>query len=205
MPVPSSPLSAVPARRRSQRGFTLIEILVAASVLTIALLGHASTVVREHTLSRDVEDRGHAIEALQKFVERVRADPDWTGLYARLLPKTKESTGDTGLTWLKEDTRLTTYAATAYYSDLVMPTSLGTVTFLIQVPTRTEAGVPALRENMVAPRYGLPYDLNGDGTITGTARDADYRALPIVVRIRWQRAGQVAQEIVYPTWLRGER
>src|SRR5205085_10628004 len=130
------------------------------------------------------------VATLLHRVERPRGDPAGAALHARLRPKSTESTGDTGLTFSKVDTGLATYVFTSFYSDLTVPPALGTVTALVQVPSTVVGGTPGLHEDAVAPRYGLPYDLNGDGTIDGNARDADYVALPVVVRLRWKRAGQ---------------
>lgn len=103
------------------------------------------------------------------------------------------------------DRSLPTRPVTDYYPDLGVPASLGTVTFLVQVPSAVIGGVPALRENIVAPRYGLPRDLNGDGVIDSNSRNQDYTALPVVVRLRWVRPGEQPHEVVLGTWLRGER
>ena len=75
----------------------------------------------------------------------------------------------------------------------------------MQVPVTTVAAVADLRESAVAPRYGLPHDLNGDGVADGNPRSADYRSLPVVVRLRWQRPGHTPHEIVLGSWLRGDR
>src|SRR5262245_40233094 len=192
-------------RKRSSGGFTLIDGLIGTSILVISILGLVASAFSGRHLSRSVEERGVAFATLGRFVERIRADPDWTGLYARLRPLSAESTDDKTLASLSIDTSLATHAATAWYADFTVPTTLGTVTFLVQVPVATVGGVPALRENEVAPRYGLPYDLNGDGVIDGNPRDADYRSLPIVARIRWQRPGTATQEAILSTWLRGDR
>jgi hypothetical protein len=176
-----------------ERGFSLVDGLIGTAILVIAILGLLSSALSGHNLSRRVEERGIAFETLGRFVERIRADPDWVGLYGRLRAFSKESTG------------LATQAAAAYYGDFNVPTSLGTVTFLVQVPVKTVAGVAALREDEVAPRYGLPFDLNGDGVIDGNSRDADYRALPLVARIRWQHPGAATQEAILTSWLRGDR
>jgi len=146
-----------------------------------------------------------SVEAAKASFDTFRADPDWVGLYARLRPLSRESAGDATLSRQCIDTTLATQAAATYYPDFGVPAVLGTVTFLVQVPVKTDAGVAALREDEVAPRYGLPHDLNGDGVIDGNARDADYRALPIVVRLRWQRVGKPASEVILATWLRGDR
>jgi hypothetical protein len=202
-PALPSAVSSLP-RARAQAGFALVDTMIAATVLLIATLGNAAGVFNSHNLNRTTSETGVATETLQRFVERLRGDPDWTGLYARLRPLTAESVDDASLSRLSGDTRLLTYPATTYFSDFVSPSRLGTVTFLVQVPSTTVDTTSALRESTVAPRYGLPYDLNGDGVIDGAVRDADYRALPVVVHMRWKRAGQVAKELVVATWLKGE-
>jgi hypothetical protein len=186
-------------------GFTLVDCLIGSSILVIAILGLLASALGGRDLGRQVQERGIAFETLGRFVERIRADPDWAGLYARLRPLSKESTADATLSSLATDTALKTQTAATYYADFTVPTTLGTVTFLVQVPVKTVGGVAGLRENEVAPRYGLPYDLNGDGVIDGNVRDADYRALPLVARLRWQHPGAATQEVVLTTWLRGDR
>jgi hypothetical protein len=145
------------------------------------------------------------VVTLEKFIDRLRSDPDWDGLYARVVDLSAESAGDATLSSHAVDLALPTYAPTDYYSDFVAPTQLGTVTVLVQVPAADRSGTTVLREDVDAPRYGLPADLDGDGVIDGDPRDDDYQSLPVVVRLRWQRAGEHAQEVVLATWLRGER
>lgn len=186
-------------------GFTLVDCAIGTSILVVSILGFVATALSGHRLGKRVEERGLAFETLGRFVERVRADPDWAGLYARLRPLSQESLADKTLKSTANDASLPTQKASVYYTDFVPPTALGTVTFLVQVPSRTVGGVAALREDEVAPRYGLPRDLNGDGVIDGNARDADYRSLPLIARIRWQHPGEASQEAVLTTWLRGDR
>lgn len=201
----SSPGIAPRGPHARQRGYMLIEVLIAAAVLVIAILAHASTVVASHAMNRAAQEQALATSTLGRFVERFRSDSDWVGLYARLKVKSVESASDVSLVEMGVDTSLSTYAPTVYYSDFTVPTSLGTVTVLVQVPSMAVLTVPALRESALAPRYGLPADLNGDGKIDANPRDTDYRALPVVVRLRWKRAGQAAQEVVLATWLWGEQ
>jgi len=189
-------------RRSTERGLTLIDMMVAGAVLAIGVLGYASAAVSAQRLTRDETSRGVALVTLQRFVERMRADDDWAGLYGRLKARSVESANDPARTHLDADASLPTYAPTDYYADFTVPSTLGTVTVLVQVPTFAVGGTTELHEDLAAPRYGLPFDLNGDGAIDATRRDADYRALPCVVRLRWQRAGQRPDEVVAATWLR---
>jgi prepilin-type N-terminal cleavage/methylation domain-containing protein len=79
--------------RRSLRdaGFSMVEVLVAGVVLSIALLGYAVAAVGHHRSGAAAAERGVALLTLERFVERMRADTDWTGLYARLRPLSSES------------------------------------------------------------------------------------------------------------------
>ena len=183
----------------------MVDVLIGSLILMAAVMVHATTVLSVQRMNSARAERGIAVETLARFVERMRADLDWAGLYARLRPLSAESAGDTSLSRLGADLKLTTRAVTSYYGDFTVPTSLGQVTVLVQVPSIDVGGVAALRENVSAPRYGLPYDLNGDGAITGDPRNGDYLALPIVVHLRWQRPLARAQEVVLATWLRGQR
>jgi hypothetical protein len=197
-----------PTRRNArQGGFGLVEVLFSAAILVIAIMANASSVSSAHSGTKAVNERSKALEVLSRFIERVRGDDDWAGQYARYRILSRESTRDLGFTWLSVDPALQTQPASAYYSDFEVPSDLGTLTFLIQVPaSRAGVGTPlTLRESQIAPRYGLPADLNGDGVIDSNSREGDYRALPIVVRMRWARPNGSVEELIMPTWLRGER
>jgi len=180
----------------------MIEVLVSAVFLSVALLGYAASAVRHQVAAAELSERGVEFLTIERFIERMRADTDWAGLYGRLRPLSVETTGDATLSNLGADTSLAAQLPTAYYADFTVPSRLGTVRILVQVPSTTVAGVPALRENTSAPKYGLPRDLNGDGVIDGSSRNADYAVLPVVVHLRWTHTGRDAQEIVVPTWLR---
>jgi hypothetical protein len=43
-----------------------------------------------------------------------------------------------------------------------------------------------LREDTNNPNLGMPKDLNGDGTIDSLDHSADWKILPICVRLRWK-------------------
>jgi hypothetical protein len=180
----------------------MVEVLASSAVLSVALLGYAGVAVRHQKTGIDIAERGVAMLTLERFVERMRADTDWAGLYGRLRPSSSETAGDATLSNLGIDTTLAAHAPTSYYADFVAPTRLGTVEILVQTPSTTAAGLAALRENTAAPKYGLPADLNGDGVVDGNSRNADYLALPVVVHLRWTHAGTDPQEVVLATCLR---
>ena len=73
-------------------------------------------------------------------------------------------------------------------------------------PLAQDSTGPAfLREDVTAAAFGLPADLNGDGTIDGDARDADYAVLPVTVLFHWQDERGGARELRLSTWLHGDR
>jgi type II secretory pathway pseudopilin PulG len=179
-------------RARAQAGFALLDVVIAAAILAVALLGHASTVLSGHRLSRTVEHRTVALEALRQFVERLRSDPDWGGLYAGLvsLSSTPTPPGE-----------LPGRAPTDYYPDYVVPQGLGTVRVRVEVP---QSGVD-LREDAVDDRFGLPYDLNGDGEIDAAPHQDDCTVLPVSIRFSWHPAGEPPSSVEVLTWLSGAR
>jgi type II secretory pathway pseudopilin PulG len=179
-----------PARRRVRReaGFALIDLLVAATILALALLGHASTVLGGHRLSRSVEHRTVALEAARQFVERIRSDADWTGLYATFVSLYSPTAGANGMVGRP---------ATDYYADFITPRDLGTVRVLVSVP-RVGAD---LREDAALPGFGLPNDLNADGTIDANPHQSDYVVLPVAIRFSWFPAGETVQSVEISTWL----
>ncbi len=55
----------------------------------------------------------------------------------------------------------------------------------VDLPTTISGGIEKLREDTVAPELGLPADLNGDGQIDSVDHFADFKILPVRIRIQW--------------------
>lgn len=201
MPSPSSPASR--RRLRPQDGFTLIEVLIGTVVIAVALMGHMASTFAEYKLARTEQARSEALHVARQFVERLRSDEDWAGLYARLRELQLKAEQGTTQGERLEDGRVA-WPPQTYYPDFVLTDFLSTLVVLVDVPfDPLEPGV--LRENLVAPRYGLPADLDGSGTIDGESRLADYRVLPVVLTFRWRPNGDDAHQLRLSTWLRGYR
>jgi hypothetical protein len=58
----------------------------------------------------------------------------------------------------------------------------------IMFPVELVAGVEQLREDFVDVALGMPQDLNGDAAIDALNHAADYRLLPVRIRVEWQAA-----------------
>lgn len=181
-------------------GFALVEVLLAAAFVAVAILGLASTTLAGHRFAQAEEARGVALQTTRAFLERLRSDEDWTGLYGRLWAKVDPQVVPAGSTW----------PAGVYYDDFEVPAILGEVRIRVEVPAAlppdaTAGTSPILREDVPLRRFGLPYDLNGDGVLDSDPRENDYRALPVIVEVHWQPAGGIPQKLRTSAWLRGER
>src|SRR5262245_49172586 len=103
-------LAGRPTRRsrRAARGLSLVDAMIATVILLTAALGGLASICTSHQVNQSTGDFAVATETLNRFVERMRADPDWSGLYARLNALSAESTGDTALARLGADLKLPT-------------------------------------------------------------------------------------------------
>ncbi|WP_419192399.1 hypothetical protein [Engelhardtia mirabilis] len=61
-------------------------------------------------------------------------------------------------------------------------------------------GVDGLREDLTTGGFGLPFDLNGDGLVNGDNVAADYRLLPVCVRLEW-RGPSTNESLEVRAWL----
>jgi hypothetical protein len=190
------------SRHRQQGGFTLHETLWAAVVLSVALLGHAASAFSEQRMAQATQRRSEALDVTRRFVERLRADEDFSGLLARI--QAYQVVAGAGAVAL-EDGR-NGYPAATYSPGFLAPTTLGTFLVRVEVPLRGSEGAGYdLREDANEPSYDLPADLNGDGTIDDASHDLDYRALPVSLTFQWTAPGHAPATLRLWTWLRGDR
>ena len=190
----------------SPRGFTLLEVLVAAGILSVALLGILATTLGENRFVREETARCGVLDVVQRFTEKLRADDDWAGLYDRLLALEAGVDKLGNKDAILDDGRRS-YPPTAYFTDFVLPEELESFTVLVSVPSAPDkdTGYQVLREDIQSDRFDLPADLNGDGSVDDLSHDADYNVLPLHVTFRWVATGEYPQEMRMGFWLRGER
>lgn len=89
------------------RGFTLIEIMMALVVLTIAILGLATSTSGFMHVVTVGQERSTAIQLAQQRIEQIQMDPDYAGL------DTTYGGTETGLPGASGYTRITTIVDTA--------------------------------------------------------------------------------------------
>jgi hypothetical protein len=180
---------------------------VAAALLSIALLGHTASIFSEHKLSTAEQARSAALLASEQFMERLRSDDDFAGLYARLEELDLQAQQPGGKVHLEDNRRA--FTPQTYYPDFVTPRGLSGFYVLVDVPSApvpgSLTGERVLREDVPQQRFGLPSDLDGSGAIDDKPHDADYRALPVVVTFRWTALDEAPSEFHVSTWLWGYR
>ena len=152
--------------RRSTVGFTLIEVMCVMVIMVIAILGFVSG------LGASVQDLSasgesfHALNAARSKVEELRGQP-FGRLYADYGP------GSGGETF-------------------AVPYQENGKTLTLQNPNGGNAGsiIFAVNETSIPAdfRWVAAYDLNGDGDTGDVDVSADYKILPVLVRVRWRDA-----------------
>ncbi len=152
--------------RSGTLGFTLIEIMAVMVILVVAILGFVSGLgASVQNLSASGQSF-HALNAARSKVEELRGRP-FGRLYADYGP------GSGGETF-----------AVSYGE--------GGKTITLESPEGGSAGriVFAVNETIIPGdfRWVAAYDLNGDGDTGDVDVSADYKILPVVVRVRWRDA-----------------
>jgi type II secretory pathway pseudopilin PulG len=168
LPVRERAGGGVVTHRKScgESGFTLIQVVLATAVLTIAAL--SLTVVQISSLSLTASNRetAEARHVARQILEDLRSETV-SEVYARYnsIP-TDDPEGD----------------GTGPGDTLTVPTDCGTMTASIEFPGNTGA---VLREDAVDAELGMPRDLDGDGTVDTDDHAGDYLVLPVRVRVTW--------------------
>jgi len=150
-------------------GLGLVEILIASTVLVIALLALLSVAGNSIRLDAVNRETALASDAVRMKLEMIRSVPlmhtfarfNETGTDDPLGPDTAEGSR---------------FEVTLEAHGLGLD---GEIFFPI-----SDTG--ELREDVVIPEMGMPCDLNGDGLIDDVDHRDDYLILPVLVRLQWQ-------------------
>lgn len=160
-----------PARTdRSRRGFALIELAIAISILVIGLVSVVSATSRMHHLRHQNRDRSVAQNAMRSISERIHArsyafSADPTTWSANLIGVYGPG-GSSGNTFDVEGLNV------AAGSQVI-----GTIQIVID---------ETLTDQQLNAQIGMPRDLDGDGQVSNTDVSQNARMLPVIVRQRWR-------------------
>ncbi len=159
---------------RSEGGFSLLEVTIAISVLTLALVGATGSILAGNRLQRVNRESAVAEDAVRQVLESMRGAALAT-TFARFNATAADNPAGVvspGATFAVEGLREPPENAGA---------PVGTIVF----PAILDGGVLELREDFVDAELGMPADLNGDGAIDGADHSGDYRVLPVRVQVQW--------------------
>ena len=175
---PSRIPKSIPRKALQQAGFSLVEVVIAMTVLMIGLLALTSTSVVAHSLEKADDSRQIAGQALRGCVERahavsIQALADDTG-WSQAVVSAFEAGNLPGPEF-----------AVAGLSPWEGESSVGT----IQVITDE-----TLSDDNLGVSLGMPRDLNGDGLVSDFDVFATGILLPVIARVRWD-AGEGQREI----------
>lgn len=188
--------------KRGQAGFSVLDTLIGAVILAIALLGHVASTIAEDAMAREGQVRSEALQLVRQFTERMRADDEWEQLYESLretqvLAESPAALSGKGVSIAYLPDGRAAVAPTWYYTDLVLPERVSEIYLLVEVPSVEGT----LREDQKDASFGLPCDLNGDGEVDDQPHQADYRVLPVRFRFTWNADGLGQRECVLTTWM----
>lgn len=161
-----------PRAAHSSSGFSLIDVCVALLILAIAVGALVGTMFSALRLDQVNESRAAANQALRAVLEDMRT-LEFSTVYAAYNTSSADDPDPDHdyKTGLALKAKLPAGACgSAPVAQVVFP----------------EDKQGFLREDLVDASLGLPRDLNGDGDIDGNDHSADYKILPVTVKLEWK-------------------
>lgn len=173
---------------RSERGFTLVEVTVAAAVLAIVVVGVLGTIALGAKQSALAADTMIASDAARQMAERM-ASCRFRDIFALYNADANDDPGGAG----------TAPGANFAVKGLAPRTGdpdgrAGRIAF----PTGSSAS--HLREDVSIPVLGMPRDLDGDGKIDDKNKKGRYVLLPATIHVEWQSTygeGSLALHVLF--------
>lgn len=157
-------------RESARAGYSLIEIVIAIVVLTIAVGSISTSLVSTTSLSRSNEERTLALDTALSVIEAIRAEDP-----AEVFVRYNQTTADDPATGPSPGGFFSVPGLT------VRPGDPDGFVGEVQFPGD---GV-TLREDVGDIELGMPRDLNADAVLDSVDHAADYTVLPVRVRIEW--------------------
>ncbi len=167
--------------RVTQRGTSLIEVMLASAVTLVSVVSYLATIVKVDDLRRSSENMSRALEGARLKLAELQLTP-FDELVRRYDAVEENDPGGPG-------TASGPTFAVAGLARLDGPaTPVGEVVLPLD-------GAGALREDLALPELGLPRDVNGDGVIDSIDHSNDGVLMPVLVRVRWDSKGPQSVEL----------
>lgn len=161
----------------SASGFTMIELMIVASVLLLTLLFFSQSMGSTAALSGVNRETGLATEGAREIIERMQGAEDFADVF-RLYNDYPDDDPD-----LPGSAPGAGFAVAGLEPTDDDPDGLvGEIRF----PTVPGAAGPELREDIVDEALGMPRDLDGDGLQDAIDKKGTYRLLPVELTLRWK-------------------
>lgn len=161
----------LPGGRR--RGVTLVEIIIALTVLVVAILGLMSLMLSSQRLNQEHRENTIAQNATQTMIESMR-EQEFSRIFALYNGDPDDDPDGPGT------------APGPHFDIPGLNAPSGGLAGRIEFPTLDGS----LREDVDDLMLELPHDLNGDGFIDSGDRSGDYRILPVSVVVEWASVGR---------------
>lgn len=145
----------------SRQGMSLIEVILAMAIITIAILGILGSFSSNIVVVENNQEMSLAINAGRAKMETLQDYSNFSLIFANH-SGVNASFDVTGL-------RPVAGAPNGKPGQIIFPGTGG-----------------ALLENVTNTTLGMPRDLNGDGVVDGSNHAADYKILPVTVKIEWK-------------------
>lgn len=174
--------------RSNDAGFSLVEVLVAAVVLAVAITGISGSILSSMALNRVNRDTAIAQQAARQVLEQIHGVPfdDVFEMYNNQA----DMAGELGPNFAVPGLEVQVGDPDGFCGLVTLPAvDIG-------------GGVEELRENFVDAALGMPRDLNGDGVVDAVnhANDPEMLLLPVRVSVQW-RGVSGPRQIVLETML----
>ena len=159
-------------------GFSLLEILLGALVLVIAVLGTMASITSAAVVSQSTRETTLAHKAAQRMLEQLHAMP------CREVVSTfnQNPSDDIGGAGTAPGQNFAVAGLNPRDGD---PDGLAG---RIRLALEDSGADQIVKEDLALPSFGLPRDLNGDGAIDGDDHAADYIIMPVRVLVEWTGA-----------------
>jgi len=151
---------------------TLLEVMIAMVVLLVAVTGTMATISSVGVLTDSSHQSAVAFAGAQRTLEELQG-VTFSEIFARYNSDPSDDVG------MSPGPNFTVDGLDPQKSDA--DGAVGEILFPV-----TDAAPTALFEDLDDSTFGLPLDLNGDGTIDGLDHSGDYQLLPVRVRVEWR-------------------
>jgi len=161
-------------RGRRREGWTLLEIVISTVILLTLLMGFSYGLVSSTSLGKATREQGAAREAARARLEEMRATT-----FEEILARFDGDPDNDPAAGASPGAHFDVPGLTARTDD--PDGRVGEIVFPL-----SEDG--ELFEDVELPRLGMPRNLSAEGEVDDLDHAADYRLLPVLVRLEWRGA-----------------